>query len=83
MIALKRGRPFQLMRLVFNYFCGLLLEVSKLYVLGRYLPKCDVNLPPLKMMSAVSAQGGQCLFLLIFFPTEHLQTAETQGCLLS
>lgn len=53
MITLKIVSPLKLTRLSCNYFYGLLLEISKLYVHGRYLPKYDVKLTPLKMKSVV------------------------------
>lgn len=48
------GSALKLIRLSFNYFPGLLLEITKLYVHGTYLPKYDVKLPTLKMKSAVT-----------------------------
>lgn len=53
---LKNCKPLKLTRLLCNYFHGLLLEISKLYVHGRYLPKYDVKLTPLKMKSVVTTE---------------------------
>lgn len=56
MITLKTGSSLKLIRLSFIYFRGPLLEISKSYVHGRYLPKYNVKLPTSEMKPAVTTE---------------------------